>query len=102
MSCCPLIIAFPPLYVGHAYIPVRIQTGTDSYRMMEEVENGISVRHTYHSSDELTRLGKNFNQMLSGSKSLSARFTRSRKSLKLELKALQAQIQPHFSGYIIP
>ena len=65
---------------------------------MEEVENGdFSVRYTYHSSDEFGRLGKNFNQMLERIQKLISQIYEEQKKLKnSELKALQAQIQPHF------
>ena len=93
-----LIIAFSSLYVAmlisqSVYKPVQIL-----YRMMEEVENGdFSVRYTYHSSDEFGRLGKNFNQMLERIQKLISQIYEEQKKLKnSELKALQAQIQPHF------
>ena len=93
-----LIIAFSSLYVAmlisqSVYKPVQIL-----YRMMEEVENGdFSVRYNYHSSDEFGRLGKNFNQMLERIQKLISQIYEEQKKLKnSELKALQAQIQPHF------
>ena len=50
-----------------------------------------------HSSDEFGRLGKNFNQMLERIQKLISQIYEEQKKLKnSELKALQAQIQPHF------
>lgn len=93
-----LIIAFSSLYVAmlisqSVYKPVKIL-----YKMMEDVENGdFSVRYTYPSSDEFGRLGKNFNQMLARTQTLISQIYEEQKKLKnSELKALQAQIQPHF------
>ena len=65
---------------------------------MEDVENGdFSVRYTYPSSDEFGKLGKNFNQMLERTQELINQIYEEQKKLKnSELKALQAQIQPHF------
>ncbi|MCQ5146566.1 sensor histidine kinase, partial [Enterocloster bolteae] len=90
--------AFSSLYVAmiisqSVYKPVQIL-----YRMMEDVENGdFSVRYTYHSSDEFGRLGKNFNQMLERIQKLISQIYEEHKKLKnSELKALQAQIRPHF------
>ncbi|EEQ60078.1 HAMP domain protein [Clostridiales bacterium 1_7_47FAA] len=93
-----LIIAFSSLYIAmlisqSVYKPVKIL-----YRMMEDVENGdFSVRYTYPSSDEFGKLGKNFNQMLERTQELINQIYEEQKKLKnSELKALQAQIQPHF------
>ena len=48
-------------------------------------------------SDEFGRLGKNFNQMLERIQKLISQIYEEQKKLKnSELKALQAQIQPHF------
>lgn len=93
-----LIIAFSSLYAAmlisqSVYKPVKIL-----YKMMEDVENGdFSVRYTHPSSDEFGRLGKNFNQMLERTQELINQIYEEQKKLKnSELKALQAQIQPHF------
>ena len=93
-----LIIVFSSLYIAmlisqSVYRPVQVL-----YRMMEDVENGdFSVRYTYPSSDEFGRLGKNFNQMLERIQALISQIYEEQKKLKnSELKALQAQIQPHF------
>ncbi|MCI8577638.1 MAG: sensor histidine kinase [Lachnospiraceae bacterium] len=93
-----LIIVFSSLYVAmnisqSVYKPVQIL-----YHMMEDVENGdFSVRYTYPSSDEFGRLGKNFNQMLARIQELISQIYEEQRKLKnSELKALQAQIQPHF------
>lgn len=93
-----LIIAFSSLYIAmlisqSVYKPVKILC-----KMMEDVEDGdFSVRFTHPSSDEFGRLGKNFNQMLERIQKLISQIYEEQKKLKnSELKALQAQIQPHF------
>lgn len=93
-----LIIVFSSLYIAmlisqSVYRPVQML-----YHMMEAVENGdFSVRYTYPSPDEFGRLGKNFNQMLERIQALISQIYEEQKKLKnSELRALQAQIQPHF------
>ena len=93
-----LIIAFSALHFAmriseSVYRPVERLSA-----MMENVENGdLSVRISPLSSPEFDRLGKSFNQMLDRIESLIKQIYEEQAKLKnSELKALQAQIQPHF------
>ncbi len=93
-----LIIAFSSLYVAmkisnSVYKPVQTLC-----QMMEAVESGdFSVRYAETYTDEFGRLGRNFNQMLNQTQNLISQIYEEQKKLKnSELKALQAQIQPHF------
>ncbi|MCI8743118.1 MAG: sensor histidine kinase, partial [Lachnospiraceae bacterium] len=93
-----LIVLFSSLYVAmlisqSVYRPVQVLC-----RMMENVENGdFSVRYRAPFTDELGRLGRNFNQMLERTQELISQIYEEQRKLKnSELKALQAQIQPHF------
>lgn len=67
-------------------------------RLMEKVEAGdLTVRAPDLGEDELGRLGKSFNRMLSQTQLLMDRIYEEQKKLRSsELKALQSQIQPHF------
>lgn len=73
--------------------PVR-----ELYSMMEAVEQGdLSVRIHTHYTDEFETLNESFNNMLSRIQKLINQIYEEQGKLKnSELKALQAQIQPHF------
>lgn len=73
--------------------PVR-----ELYSMMEAVESGdLSVRIQSHYSDEFETLNNSFNKMLTRIQKLITQIYEEQTKLKnSELKALQAQIQPHF------
>lgn len=73
--------------------PVR-----ELYSMMEAVEQGdLSVRIHTHYTDEFETLNESFNNMLARIQKLINQIYEEQGKLKnSELKALQAQIQPHF------
>lgn len=73
--------------------PVR-----ELYSMMEAVEQGdLSVRIHTHYTDEFETLNESFNNMLTRIQKLINQIYEEQGKLKnSELKALQAQIQPHF------
>lgn len=60
-------------------------------------EGNLDVRVNVNSNDEIGRLSNNFNYMIKDIKKLMETIKEEEKQLrKLELKALQAQINPHF------
>lgn len=93
-----LFIAFSALYVSMlisqtVYKPIQMLCDA-----MEAVENSdFSVRFSLPYNDELGRLGQSFNHMLSKIQQLIDQIYTEQKKLRTsELRALQAQIQPHF------
>lgn len=67
-------------------------------RLMRKVEDGdLGIRFENSYNDEIGRLGQNFNSMLEKAKILMDENVEKQKRLRIqELKALQAQINPHF------
>jgi two-component system sensor histidine kinase YesM len=67
-------------------------------RLMGEVERGnLEIRFENDFNDEIGRLGQSFNSMLEKTRGLLEENVARQKRLRLqELKALQAQINPHF------
>ncbi len=70
----------------------------DLCKKMEMAEAGnLKVKATYEHNDEISSLSKGFNRMISNIKELMNKNARQQENLKkLEFKALQAQINPHF------
>mgnify|MGYP000113899157 CR=1 FL=1 len=94
-----MLIAFSALYVSMlisqtVYKPIQMLCDA-----MGAVENSdFSVRFSLPYNDELGRLGQNFNHMLLKIQQLIDQIYTEQKKLRTsELRALQAQIQPHFS-----
>jgi two-component system sensor histidine kinase YesM len=67
-------------------------------RLMGEVERGnLDIRFENDFNDEIGRLGQSFNSMLEKTRGLLEENVARQKRLRIqELKALQAQINPHF------
>ena len=93
-----MLIAFSALYVSMlisqtVYKPIQMLCDA-----MGAVENSdFSVRFSLPYNDELGRLGQNFNHMLLKIQQLIDQIYTEQKKLRTsELRALQAQIQPHF------
>ncbi len=65
---------------------------------MNQVEKGdLSVRVDYHRWDELGLLGKSYNKMIDQVRELLTKIVDKQNQLReFEIKALQAQINPHF------
>ncbi|MDD3251276.1 MAG: sensor histidine kinase [Lachnospiraceae bacterium] len=93
-----LILLFLSLYISMWISDSISRPVRELYYMMDAVEHGdLSVRiHTHH-SDEFETLNNSFNKMLSRIQKLIGQIYEEQTKLKnSELKALQAQIQPHF------
>lgn len=91
--CLALVIAFTILITYILTKPI-----TKLSKLMGRVEHGdLEIRFDSRYNDEIGQLGRNFNSMIENTKNLLDENTKKQKRLRYqELKALQAQINPHF------
>ncbi|RCX09349.1 two-component system sensor histidine kinase YesM [Anaerobacterium chartisolvens] len=93
LMCLLLVVAFSILLTNLLTKPI-----TKLSILMGRVEEGdLEIRFHNSYKDEIGRLGQSFNSMIEKTKMLLRENTEKQKRLRIqELKALQAQINPHF------
>lgn len=91
--CLVLVVAFSILITNYLTKPI-----IKLRKLMRNVEQGdLEIRFESRYNDEIGQLGQNFNSMLEKIKMLMDENVDKQKRLRIqELKALQAQINPHF------